>query len=117
MEECGVVSLGQGIPSQTGIEKKGEGPKGEGMAELGLFLRCLRGGCRVLVAYFQFLETRDMLSLLKVTQTSNAVAIIMLLHSFTVASYQLNEFIMSFTACFCPPGATNSNFDVVSLQN
>ncbi len=68
MEECGAVSLGQGIPFHILVKRKRRaGGEGRGWVELGLFLRRLRGGRCVPVAYFQFLETPDKLSLLKVT--------------------------------------------------
>lgn len=57
MEECGAVSLGQGIPFHAVVKKKKKGRRrGMGWVVLGLFLRRLRGGHRVPVAYFQFLE-------------------------------------------------------------
>ena len=53
--------------SHCGKKKKKGRRRGTGWVELGLFLRRLRAGRRVPVAYFQFLETPDRLNLLKVT--------------------------------------------------
>lgn len=57
--------------SHCGKKKKKGRRRGMGWVELGLFLRHLRGGCRVPVAYFQFLETPDKLNHLKVTRLNN----------------------------------------------